>query len=371
MNLVQYALKFRNSFFVLALLMIFLGARATGFVAERRVDIGSRVHAGDLLARIAAPDLDQQLRQAAATLNQRAAALQQAQANVAQARSNKDLANVTDGRIAKLAKEGWATQQNADQTRLGLSAQDATLASAQADVAVATANLEAQAATVQQLQALTGFEAVTAPFDGIVAERNIDKGDLISGSALGGTALFVLQRDDVLRVRIDVPQSASVGLKDGLAAQVTLPERPGETFAGTVARHAGSMSVGSRTMPVEVDVANADHLLEPGLFVHVTLSIPQGSPTVTVPAGAILFNGQGLRVATVDGEGTVAMHDVDIYRDFGTSVELRSGLLGGERVAVNPPADLAAGEKVRVAPPPANVNDQSKLVTSGAPARKG
>ncbi|UDL96241.1 efflux RND transporter periplasmic adaptor subunit [Lichenihabitans sp. PAMC28606] len=272
---------------------------------------------------------------------------------------------------------GWATQQNADQTRLTLSAQNATLASAQADVAVATANVEAQTATVQQLQELTSFEAITAPFDGIVTERNVDKGDLINGSASGGTAMFVLQRDDVLRVHIDVPQSASVGLEDGLAAQVTQPERPAEVFTGAVARHAGSLSVGSRTMPTEVDVANGDHRLQPCLFVHVSLSIPQGWPTVTVPAGAILLNGQGLRVATIDRDGSVRMHEVDIYRDFGTSVERRNSLHGGERVAVNPPANLQAGDKVRIAPvsaetAPAGASpDKPKVLTGSATDSKG
>ena len=328
-----------------------LSARATGFVAERRADIGTRVHAGDLLAKIAAPDLDQQLEQAVATLGQRTAALGQARANVVQARSTRELAGVTDGRISKLAKDGWATQQNADQTRLGLAAQEATLSSAEADVGVAEANFRAQEATVRQLRELTGFERIVAPFDGIVTERNVDVGDLVSGSATGGTALFVLQRDDVLRVRVDVPQSAAAGLTDGIPATVTMPERPNEPQRGIVARNASALSVASRTLPIEVDVANGAHLLSPGLFVSVAISIPQPSPTVTVPAGAILFNGQGLRVAIVDDAGNVAMRDVSIYRDDGTSVELLTGLVGGERVAIGPPADLRDGSKVRAPTP--------------------
>jgi HlyD family secretion protein len=323
-------------------------ARATGYIAERRVDIGSRVHAGDLLARIAAPDLDQQLQQAVATLTQREAALRQAAAAVNQAQSNKDLANVTNGRISVLAREGWSTEQDADQTRLGLAAQNASVVNAQAGVALAQANEQAQRATVQQLQELTGYEQVTAPFDGVISARNVDVGDLISGTASGGTAMFVLEHDNVLRVHIDVPQSDAVGLTDGLSAEVKVPEIPDRVFHGVVARNAASLTPGSRTLPVEVDVQNDEHLLHPGLFVDVTLAIPRVSPGVVVPAGAILFNGDGLRVATIENDGTVKMHDVTIYRDFGTSVELRSGLHGGERVVVSPPVGLQDGNPVRV-----------------------
>jgi HlyD family secretion protein len=335
-------------------------ARATGYIAERRVDIGSRVHQGDLLARIAAPDLDQQLKQAEATLAQRAAALQQAQAQVNQAQSNKDLATVTNGRTTVLARQGWETQQNADQTRLGLVAQNAAVVNAQAGVAVAQAALQTQLAIARQLQELTGYELVTAPFDGVVTERNVDTGDLIS-TAGGGTAMFVVQRDDVLRVRVDVPQSDAVGLKDGLTAQVALPERPDQVFTGIVARNAAALNANSRTLPVEIDVKNDAHLLYPGQFVNVTISIPRTAPDVVVPAGAIMFNGQGLRVATIDGDNIVRMHDVTIYRDFGTTVELRSGLAGGERVAINPPANLRDGSQIRVNNPGAQPAATAKI----------
>ncbi|HEY2133827.1 MAG TPA: biotin/lipoyl-binding protein [Acetobacteraceae bacterium] len=158
-------------------------ARATGYIAERPVDIGSRVHAGELLARIVAPDLDQQLEQAKATLGQRQAALLQVVAVVNQTQANMDLARVTNGRTSALAHDGWATQQNADQSRLNLAAQNADLTSAQAGVTLAQANVQAQLATVHQLLELTGYEQVTAPFDGVVAARNVDVGDLISGTA--------------------------------------------------------------------------------------------------------------------------------------------------------------------------------------------
>ncbi len=153
---------------------------------------------------------------------------------------------------------------------------------------------------MQQLQELTGFEQVTAPFDGVVTVRNVDTGDLINGTASGGTAMFVLQNDDVLRVHIDVPQAAAVGLVDGLAAKVTLPEMADTVFQGTVARNAAALNTNTRTLPAEVDIKNDAHLLHPGLFVNVTVSVPRSSSDVVVPAGAILFNGEGLRVATIE-----------------------------------------------------------------------
>lgn len=325
-------------------------ARATGYIAERRVDIGSHVHAGDLLALIAAPELDQQLAQAQAQLAQMRAALLQSQSAVEEARSNMTLADVTNVRTSQLASQGWETKQNADNTRLGLASRQAALNNAEAGVKVAAANLAAQYATVQRLQQLTGYEHVTAPFDGVITARNVDPGDLVSADANGGTPLFTLQREDVLRIQVYVPQSGVIGLKPGLKARVQLPELPGRTFEGQLARLSEALDAGSRTMLVEVDVPNPDGTLKPGLYVSVTFAVPRTAPAVVVPAEAVLFNADGLRVATVDDEGRVAMRDVTVYRDFGTTLELRSGLKGNERVALSPPADIKDGQKVKVAP---------------------
>jgi HlyD family secretion protein len=325
-------------------------ARATGYIAERRVDIGSHVHAGDMLALIAAPELDQQLAQAQAQLAQLRAALLQAQSAVEEARSNTTLADVTNTRTSQLALQGWETKQNADNTRLGLASRQAALNNAEAGVKMAAANVAAQYATVQRLQQLTGYEHVTAPFDGVITARNVDTGDLVSADANGGTPLFTLQREDILRIQVYVPQSGVIGLKPGLQARVQLPELPGRTFEGQLARISEALDAGSRTMLVEVDVPNPDGTLKPGLYVSVTFAVPRTAPAVVVPAEAVLFNADGLRVATVDGEGRIAMHDVTVYRDFGTTLELRSGLKGDERVALSPPADIKDGQKVKVAP---------------------
>ena len=326
-----------------------LYARSTGYIAERRVDIGSRVKAGDLLLRISAPDLDQQLAQANAQMVQTQASLAQANAQVGQASSNSDLAKVTNGRTSTLATLGWETKQNADNTRLGLVGAQASLGSAQAAVKVAEANLAAQYATVKRLQQLTSYEQVTAPFDGVITSRGVDTGDLVSADSNGaGNVLFTLARDSVVRVQVSVPQSGAIGIHDGLPAKVRVEELPGRVFTGTVARSAVALTQASRTMQAEVDVPNPDGTLRPGLYVTVEIGIPRLAPGVTIPAEALIFNGEGLRVAVVGQGGVVHMRDVSIYRDFGTSVELRGGLNGGEAVVLSPPVTLADGGKVTV-----------------------
>ena len=325
-------------------------ARATGYVAERSVDIGNRVHKGDLLVRISAPDLDHQLTQAEAQLGQMRAALEQAHAAAEQARSDATLADVTNFRTSRLAGQGWESKQNADNTRLGLASKQAGVANAEAGVRVADANVRAQLATVQRLLQLTQYEKVEAPFDGVVTARNVDNGDLVKADDnSGGTPLFTLQRDDVVRVQVNVPQAGAVGLKDGLAAKVHVPEMPGRTYEGHVARNSVALDAASRTMLAQVDVPNPDGTLRPGLYVNVEFAIPRSTPSVVVPVEAVLFNGDGLRVAVVDDAGRVHMRNVTIYRDFGTTLELRDGLQGGERLAITPPADITDGQQVKVA----------------------
>jgi RND family efflux transporter MFP subunit len=336
-------------------------ARATGYVAERLVDIGSRVHQGDLLLRIAAPDLDQQLSESQARLGQIQAALDQAKAAAEQSRSDAALAEVTNSRTVRLATQGWESQQNADNTRLALASRRAAVANADAGVKVAEANVRAQEATVERLRQLTDYEKVVAPFNGVITARNVDKGDLVKADDNnGGTPLFAVQRDDIVRVQVDVPQSGAVGLRDGLEAKVHVPELPGRVFEGTVARNSVALEAASRTMRAEVDVQNPDGALRAGLFVNVEFAIPRPSPTVTIPAEALLFNGDGMRVAVVDDAGRVHLRDVAIYRDYGTSVELRDGLKGGEHVALTPPADIAEGRQVKPLAPPDDAKTAAK-----------
>jgi RND family efflux transporter MFP subunit len=325
--------------------------RATGYVAERRVDIGSRVHKGDLLVRIEAPDLDQQLAQAQAQLGQNQAAILQAQATVRSAQANTKLANVTKYRETTLARQGWEPQQNADNATSNFSVQTAAVANAEAGVAVAMANLNAQQATVDRLKALSAFEQVTAPFDGVITARNVDTGDLLTQDSPSGTPMFSIARDDVLRVAVYVPQSGAIGIHDGLAARITVPEMPGRVFTGRVARSAVALQAASRSMLTEVDVANKDGLLRPGLYVDVALAIPRSAPGVVVPDEALVFNAAGLQVAQVQPDNTAHFRKVTVYRDFGTSAELREGLDGGETLILSPPSELADGSPVDVSKP--------------------
>ena len=328
-----------------------LFARATGFIAERRVDIGSHVHKGDLLVRIAAPDLDAQLLQARAQFGQMQAALVQAQASLKQAQDNKKLAGINSYRATTLAREGWGTQQTADTNSTNARVSVSTVGSAEAGIGVAVANLRAQQASIARLVALTGFERVTAPFDGVITRRDVDVGDLVQSDTSSGTPLFHIDREDILRCDVYVPQSEVPSIRDGLPAQVTVPERPDHVYHARISRSAASLAQNSRSMLVEVDIPNPDDTdahLAPGLYVDVSLPAGSPHPVVTIPDSALIFDTAGLHVATVTGEQTIRMVPVTLTRDLGETAEVSRGLVGGERVVVNPPLDLEGGEKVHV-----------------------
>ena len=327
-------------------------ARATGYIGERRVDIGSRVKAGDLLARIDAPDLDQQIAQGEAQLLQTSAALAQAQARLIQVKADLELAGLNNTRTAQLARTGYSAVSAYDATRLGLASKRADLRNAEAGIDVAEANVAAQRATLDRLRQLASFRRVVAPFDGVVTSRTVDAGDLVNADA-AGNPLFTVVRDDVLRVRIQVPQSDATAIRPGLPVEVTVPELPGRSFDGRVARSAVALTAASRSLTTEVDVPNADGVLRPGLYVAVRLKLPRDAPAVVVPADALLFDADGVAVLTVQDGDTVKRSAVTVRRDFGREIELAEGLAGGERVVLGPPAGLPDGARVTpIAPPP-------------------
>jgi RND family efflux transporter MFP subunit len=309
-----------------------LFARATGYIATRNVDIGSHVHAGDVLVIIAAPELDQQLAQAKAQLAQMQSALAQAQAN-------GTLAQVTNRRTAQLVTEGWSTQQQGDTDRLTLTARVASIGSAEA-------NLLAQQAQVNRLIELTGFERVTAPFDGVITARQIDVGSLVMADANGGTSLFSIARTDVLRVQVYVPQENVFALKDGQTATVTVPQLAGRVFHGTVARNAQALSTSTRTLLAEVDVDNKEGALAAGLYGIVHFEFPRESPVVMIPSEAIIFDKNGLSAA-VFADGEVHLRHLDLQADNGAQVEVRAGLKPGDQVILNPPLNVTEGMKAR------------------------
>ncbi|GJD96180.1 efflux RND transporter periplasmic adaptor subunit [Methylobacterium iners] len=328
-----------------------LFARATGYIAERRVDLGSRVRKGDVLLRIAAPDLDQQLAQAEAQVGQLEAQRLQAVAMVDQAKANVNLANATNNRTSTLATQGWASKQNADTSQAGVLSQSATLASAEAGVKVAEANIKAQAATVDRLKALASFKDVTAPFDGVVTARSVDVGDLVHADGTG-TALLSMERDDILRVSVNVPQNAAIGVKPGLDAVIKVPQMPERSFSGQVERSSVALQTASRTLTTQVDVPNKDGSLRAGLYVYVTLKVPRTAPGVMIPAEALVFNQRGTQVVVARDDGTVTWRGVQIGRDLGTTIELTGGLEGDERIVLGPPADLREGQPFERQPMP-------------------
>ncbi len=326
-----------------------LYARATGYIAERKVDIGSRVKQGDLLLRIAAPDLDQQLAQAQAQLGQMEAQLAQAQATLGQAQASAKLARVTSARSSILASEGWDTKQNRDNNATNYTVSTRNVSSAQAGIGVAVANVRAQQATVDRLVALAAFERVTAPFDGVITQRQVDVGTLVQSDANSGTPLLHIDQTDVLRCQVYVPQSQFAGMRDGLPAHVTVPELPGRVFKAAISRSSASLAQNSRSELVEVDIDNQDHTLAPGLFVTVGFDVRRAASRVMVPDAALIFDQTGMRVAVVE-DGKAHLRPVSIARDTGTEADLADGLSGGEKVIVNPPTNLSDGQAVHVLP---------------------
>jgi RND family efflux transporter MFP subunit len=309
-----------------------LFARATGYISVRNVDIGSKVRKGDVLALIAAPDLDQQFDQAKAQLVQ-------LQASVEQAKANAELGRVTSARTSQLVVKGVSSAQQGDQDRL-------TFASETAALAVARANVVVQQAAVNRLAQLTDFEQITAPFDGVITSRLIDVGSLVTADANSGTPLFSIDRTDVLRVRVYVPQTDYFGIKDGDRATVTVPELPDRVFEGKVARNARTLAAGTRTLLTEVDVNNKDGVLTAGLYGIVHFQVRRSNPVVLIPSQAVIFNKDGLSAAVVSN-GKVELRKLELEADNGVNVEVRIGLRPGDRVILSPPANITDGMRVQ------------------------
>jgi RND family efflux transporter MFP subunit len=308
-------------------------ARASGYITKRNVDIGSRVKAGDLLAEITAPEVEHQIAQAEGTMEQLRATLQQAEAN-------RDLAQVTWDRDRKLVQQGWATQQLGDTDRLTLEARVAA-------VAVARANITAQEAQLRVLNQQKTYQSVKAPFDGVITQRNVDVGALVQADAASGTFMFTLAHSDVIRIQLYVPQDDALDVAAGTQAVVRVPEMPGRDFPGQVTRIADALQPGTRTLLTEIDVPNPDHALSPGMYCRVELKIRRKTSSLIVPSEAVIFNRDGLSVAIVD-DGVVHLRKITSVRDFGTTVEVSSGVAEGDKVVLNPQVDLTDGRKVVV-----------------------
>ncbi len=298
-------------------------ARVTGYVKEWDADIGTPVKAGQLLATIDAPDLDQQI--------------MQAEANLASAKANSVLSDMTLTRGQSLIKTLAISQQDLDQR-----AADAS--NKQGMVRAAQANLD-------RLRVLEQYKRLTAPFDGLVTARTTDVGALINAGG-GGPPLFVVSETSKLRVYVSVPQSYVPNIPVGTKAQIVVPEYPGRTFPATVEASAQSVEVASGTTRMQLVVDNSNNELMTGDFTNVTFDLPHPEIAINVPASALIFNQQGLQVATVGSNGRIVLKQVTISRDLGNEVELGSGIAADDRVVANPPDGIATGDQVRIAGAP-------------------
>ena len=322
----------------LALTTANIYARATGYIVERHVDIGDRVKAGQLLVNITAPEIDYQIAQSEATIAQNNSAVQQAQASL-------ELAQVTWNRDKPLVKEGWATQQQG-------SIDVQTVKSNEAAVAVAKANVAAQEALLRQLNQQKSYLRVVAPFDGVITQRNVNVGDLVQANAPSGTVMFTAMQTDVIRTQVYVPQEQAFGLAPGVEAVVRVPEIPDRTFPGKVTRTANALQPGTRTLLTEIEIPNPDGALTPGTYGTVELHVPRKTPSLLVPAEAIIFNRDGLQVAIIE-DGAARIRKVSVARDLGTQVEIRDGVKQGDQVILNPSVGLTDGSKVKARAEPA------------------
>ncbi|MFZ2105891.1 MAG: efflux RND transporter periplasmic adaptor subunit [Roseiarcus sp.] len=306
-------------------------ARATGYIDKRNVDIGDRVKAGNLLAQLAVPELDDQISQNEATLSQLKSALEQAEAS-------QKLAQVTWSRDEPLVNKGWVTQQQG-------TVDVQTVKSRDAAVAVAQQNVAAQESLVKQLRQNRDYASVVAPFDGVITQRNVDVGALVQGNATSGTFMFEIMQEDVIRVWVYVPQDAAFGVSPGIDALVRVPELPDREFQGAVTRIADALQPGTRTLLTEIDIPNPDGALKPGIYCSIELRIPRKSPSLSVPSDAIIFNRNGMQVAVVS-DGKAEIRRVRVKRDLGKRVEVDAGIKAGDQVILNPPVNLADGAKV-------------------------
>src|SRR6266850_2155203 len=321
-------------------------ARTSGYLRKRYVDIGDQVKAGQLLAEVESPEIEQQLRQAQGTL-------QQSEKNLDLQKANLDLARVTMERYMAADAEQAVAKLTVDQNVTAHS-------TAQAAVAAAEATVRSNQANVQYFHDLVYFQRVLAPFNGTVIQRNVDAGALITaGSPVNNTAvapssvtgvatgLFEVAQIDTLRVFVNVPQAYGPNVKAGLPVQVTVRGQLAQPVTGTVTRTAAALDPGTRTLLTQVDIPNKSHQLFPGQFVYVNFKIGPGGTHWRVPATAVIFNAQGTRVAIVGPENKLHFQKVTVGRDLGTLIDIQAGLHGNETIVSQPTVSLQEGQVVK------------------------
>jgi len=316
------------------------------------VDIGDRVHGGQLLAEIESPELAEQIRQAAATEQRARAALRQTEAASEQSRVNRELAEVTMRRWDTLVGKGVLSKQDGDDKQAAYRVRLAEVAAGEAAVAAAQQSVQAAEADYRRLRELQGFREIRAPFDGIVTVRNTDVGALVSaGSGSSLVPLFRLAALDQVRVHVYVSQGEATAVHIGLPCQVEVRELPGRSFTGRVARTAGALDPSTRTLLAEILVVNPGVVLLPGMSATVRIALRREPPPLLIPATAFRTGEAGPQVAVVDSKDTVRYRTVRLGRDTGAEVEVLEGLRPGERVAVSISDAMREGTVVEAVAP--------------------
>ncbi|UBF27006.1 efflux RND transporter periplasmic adaptor subunit [Kovacikia minuta CCNUW1] len=338
-------------------------ARMDGYLSQRYVDIGDRVAVGQLLAEIDSPETDRQLDQARANLAQTRAAyaqsvanLEQSRASALQAQTTSNFNRVSSDRWRSLQQEGAVARQDYDEKKAAYDASAANVKAAQSviranqsNVASSIANIRASEANVERLQATQSYKRVTAPFNGVITARNIDTGALITAGSGGSNAvwLYKVAQPNTLRIFVDLPQTYVSSIRPGQPAEISVRELPKRAFIGKVTRTASALDTVSHTLRTEVQVNNPDLKLLPGMYAQVKFMLNQSAPALMVPANAIVVRSDGSQVAIVGADQKVHYQKVTIGRDYGSEVEIVSGLQGNEQLVVNPTDDVVEGVKVQ------------------------
>ncbi len=320
-------------------------ARADGYLKSRLVDYGWHVKAGQTMAEIETPELDQQISQARANLEQSQAAIKELESDIDLARANLQLAHVTYDRWQRLEQQGVVSRQDRDERQADLAVKEATLRKAESALATAQNTIRANQANLRRLEELKSFDRITAPFDGVVTARDVDVGTLINA---GSKELFKVAQIDPIRIFVNVPQAYVASIAQGQTAEIRVQERPGEVWNAKVTGISPSLDPNSRAMLAILRAANPQGTLYPGMYAQVRFHIEQSKPMLRIPGDALILGKSGARVAVAGAGGIVHFRAVTIGQDLGSEVEITSGLEPGDLVISNPTDAVTEGAVVEV-----------------------
>jgi RND family efflux transporter MFP subunit len=322
-------------------------ARADGYIQRRMADIGDHVTASQPLAEIEAPEMDEQIRQAKASLQQAQSAVDQAAANYERGQADEDLAKVTAERWSALAGKGVVSRHENDRYQAEYRALVAARQALEKAVAMQKSNVTAAEANLARLDKIQSYRLVKAPFDGVITLRNIDVGALVN---TGNTLLFRIAQIGTLRTYVNVPQTNASAVRVGQAAMLSVSNLPGRRFAGTVARTANALDPASRTLLVEVHVPNPDRALLPGMYARVDLVGGSSDAPLRIPSDALIARGEGTEVAVVRTDHKVHLQKIEVGRDYGDRLEVIGGLREGDIIIPNPTDVVREGLQVQPVP---------------------